>query len=125
VEHRWGQRRAVNTSARIVVDAGVTAAASLLDFSLSGGFIETELELVPLARLLLEIDLLEGRIARALRIDAYVVRQSGRGYGIEWHNLNPNNLPTAWAQHQLHGSPPQPLALAGRKPLAFPGARRI
>jgi hypothetical protein len=98
VEHRWGQRRAVNTPARIHVDTRIAVAARLLDFSLSGGFIETTLELIPLARLLLEIDSPESGTADVLRIGAFVVRRAGRGYGIEWHSLATGNLPTAWVQ---------------------------
>jgi hypothetical protein len=125
VEHRWGQRQTVNTSARIVVDARIVAPARLLDFSLSGGFIETELDFVPLTRLTLEIDFLDGRTAGALLIDAYVVRRAAGGYGIEWHKLSADNLPTAWVQEQLRESAPQAHAVSWGKRLALCAARHI
>jgi hypothetical protein len=101
MEHRWGQRRAVDTLAHIHVDARVAAAARLVDFSLSGGFVETTLELAPLAPLLLVIDAPESGTASGWRMAASVVRRAARGYGIEWHRLATGELPMDWVQAEL------------------------
>jgi hypothetical protein len=85
MEHRWGQRKAVDMSAHILHGGCRLATASLLNVSLSGAFMETDLELVPLARLSLEIDLPNHAADGTLRIGAFVVRRGGGGYGIEWY----------------------------------------
>jgi hypothetical protein len=109
MEHRWGQRKTVDMSVHILHGGCRFATANLLNVSLSGAFIETELELIPLARLSLEIDLPNHTAAGTLRIGAFVVRRGGSGYGIEWYKapaMDARIEPDRGSQHFPGLAPP-------------------
>jgi hypothetical protein len=117
MEHRWGQRKAVDVSAHILHGGCRFATANLLNVSLSGAFIATDLELVPLARLSLEIDRPHQGAEGTLRMGAYVVRRGGSGYGIEWYKAAGEGERIASDQGNLH--------VWGSRRLPNPRQRRI
>lgn len=97
MEHRWGQRSAVDFPVRLTCDPYATGRrARLLNVSVSGAFVATALRPPLLAGIQLDIDL-PGRAAadRPLRIGAYVVRRSTGGFAVEWHELLSDRLASA------------------------------
>ncbi len=98
MEHRWGQRRVVDLPVRLTCHPYTVGRGRLLNASVSGAFIATELQLPLLASVQVEIEL-PGRpsIEGPLRIDAYVMRRSVGGFGLEWHELLTHPVAYAFA----------------------------
>ena len=84
MEHRWGQRTAVDLVVSLRGFSGTSGMGRLRDVSATGAFLQTNLELPLLAPM--RIDLLEGipPACHCCEGRAYVVRKAAAGFGIEW-----------------------------------------
>jgi PilZ domain len=82
MEHRWGNRVAIDLRVQMFVDPASTAWGKLRDISVSGGFLETELRVAALSTLRMTVPARGTRGARAVR--AIVVRSGDDGVGVEW-----------------------------------------
>jgi hypothetical protein len=83
MEHRWGERFPVRAAVRLHC-AKWDAAGYLKDASLSGAFVHTRLLVAPWTQV--EIALL------GVRIEAYVVRVTADGLGVEWAEFAPSAI---------------------------------
>jgi hypothetical protein len=81
MEHRWGHRVAVRLDVRLVCGRFAIGEGRLRDVSVSGAFIETELELPILAQVRIG--------ASDFEVAAHVVRAEATGIGVEWCALAP------------------------------------
>jgi hypothetical protein len=84
MEHRWGNRIALELPVMIVTTAGRRGFGILRNFSSSGGYVETTLPLAPLAPLEVELHGPSGIADQDRRLTGYVVRRDRCGLGIEW-----------------------------------------
>jgi hypothetical protein len=86
MEHRWGNRIAVDVRVRIST-AGLVGNGTLRNLSVSGAFIETTLPLATMS--LVHIRIARGPHGRASPAEAsgFVVRKEGHGIGVEWVEL--------------------------------------
>ena len=84
MEHRWGRRVRTNVSVRVLAAPASAGYGRLRDISISGGYIETRLQLPPLSSLRMTVDS-QTRPANAARVvHAVVVRCEADGIGVEW-----------------------------------------
>src|ERR1700733_13340371 len=89
MEHRWGQRIAVNIPIRLRLSrSGPISIGRLTNVSLSGAFLTPRFDLRTLARLQVFFE-----IPRTKRLpsatDAFVARISAQGIGLEWCDFSP------------------------------------
>ncbi|HTP40605.1 MAG TPA: PilZ domain-containing protein [Steroidobacteraceae bacterium] len=101
MEHRWGNRIAVDLPVRIS-GAGFTGTGILRNLSVSGGFIETSLPLPSLGMVCVQIP--RGRNAGlpAAGTWGFVARQDQWGIGVEWCDLAPLAMsPAALSSHSV------------------------
>ncbi|HEY6925215.1 MAG TPA: PilZ domain-containing protein [Steroidobacteraceae bacterium] len=82
MEHRWGQRKSVNTSVQLRTQGGVVAIGRMTNVSVSGAFVQTALQAPSLARVQLIVSL--NRSHGAALIEAQIVRKTEAGLGLEW-----------------------------------------
>ncbi len=80
MEHRWGARQATDVRVEFVAVPGGTGAGRLLDVSMTGAYMSTQ---VPL-RLLSLVHLTPAARPGADAMTAYVVRCDATGVGLEW-----------------------------------------
>jgi hypothetical protein len=86
MEHRWGCRLRVNHLTRIVDARGVRSIALVRDVSATGAFLETSAPLPGLSRLAVH---LSSSASVAQWVDAYAVRRTAEGIGVEWCEFAP------------------------------------
>jgi hypothetical protein len=79
MEHRFGRRFRCGTPVRLSAD-GISSKARLADVSLSGAYLQTELD-VPLSAV---IEITAERNGRRVSLRGSVVRRDARGMGVEW-----------------------------------------
>jgi hypothetical protein len=85
MEHRWGQRITINVPVRIESVDGETANGRLLDASISGALLETDLHAPVCTPLTVWVPASEG--SRAQVLDACVTRTEPGRLGIEWRDM--------------------------------------
>ena len=88
MEHRWGQRMAVDFTARVGAEPASRHLARVVDVSISGAFLRIGLPVDDLHAVHIEIPLPGKRRARRV-VEAYVVRRAEDGVGVEWADLAP------------------------------------
>jgi hypothetical protein len=89
MEHRWGERMAVDVPIRLGATVFSAKRGRLVNLSLSGGFIKTNLNLRVLSRLEVVIEA-PRRVKRdAVMVAAYVARKTDEGIGVEWCEFAP------------------------------------
>lgn len=108
MEHRWGERSAVNLPVRVMRPPAIIGWGRLRDVSVTGAFIETSLPLPPLT--FVEVDLSVAR-GRSCRVSGCVVRRTPEGVGIEWCEPSEESLD---AIASLPASPPLAAPVAER-----------
>ena len=81
MEHRWGERSAIDVPARVVRRPGIIGAGRLRNVSLTGAFLETTLPLPPMTFVEIEVACGAGM---SRRFGACVVRRASDGVGLEW-----------------------------------------
>ncbi len=95
MEHRWGKRVILSVAVRLRTRAGHAIPGRIENASLSGAFVRTSPDLPPYAHVLLEI---EGTPVKSQPIDAYVVRVTPEGLGLEWAEFAPPAIATLLAR---------------------------
>jgi len=90
MEHRWGERVAVYLSVELYCGSGAPVAGSLENVSSSGAFVRTQGRGPP--RGPVEVTFAEYGVDRsgAVRLPAFVVRETAAGVGIEWSEFAPH-----------------------------------
>jgi hypothetical protein len=89
MEHRWGERFAVDIAVRLGSKPYAVRTGRLADVSMSGGNILVGVDLRLLSRVQVAL-VLPGRFAHATPVvSAYVVRKHRHGVGIEWCEYAP------------------------------------
>jgi hypothetical protein len=89
MEHRWGERFAVDFAVRIAARPYTVRAGRLVDLSISGARIQTACELRNLVRVQIAIALPNQFEHPIPMVAAYVVRRHGDGVCVEWCDLAP------------------------------------
>jgi hypothetical protein len=84
MEHRWGHRIVCGTPARLSASGGTSGVGRLRDVSLSGGFVETALDLPLFARVTVFV--------RDTEVSGSVTRTDDDGVGIEWCDSEPRAI---------------------------------
>lgn len=84
MEHRWGERVALHQTVELSWSASPPVAGSLENVSSSGAFVRTAGHRPPRG----PVDVTF--YAQAARLEAYVVRQTDIGVGIEWCEFAPS-----------------------------------
>lgn len=87
MEHRWGPRVMVQVPVHLTTPSGAESAATLRDASISGGFLETDLDLPVHARLSVVLLVGTGPERRAVELAACVTRVAANGVGVEWRDM--------------------------------------
>jgi hypothetical protein len=87
MEHRWGQRVKLNVPVHLATPSGAGSPARLRDASISGGFLETGLELPVGAKVSVVLLVGSGTARRAVEVPACVTRKAAGGVGIEWRDM--------------------------------------
>jgi len=89
MDHRWGERIKVDFPVRLVTHAFSRRDARLMDLSVSGAYILTNIFIRPHSRV--EVALLASPWARheAVVVSGYVTRRYRAGVGIEWCEFAP------------------------------------
>jgi PilZ domain-containing protein len=84
MEHRWGSRKAIDVPVRFIALPATIGTGRITNVSMTGAFLETRLELRPMALLYVEMIHLSQGPGRRKRLSASVVRRTELGVGIEW-----------------------------------------
>ena len=90
MEHRWGARIRADLAVRLLVKPAGIGSGRILDLSLTGAFVQTELSLPALSTVYLEPVGLERGARRSQRIAACVIRCGPIGFGLEWCDSDPH-----------------------------------
>jgi hypothetical protein len=89
MEHRWGERIAVDIPIKLAVRPYSVRSAHLMNLSLSGAYIKTGFDMRLLARIQVVIELpLRFKHATPV-ISAYIARKLLDGCGVEWCEFAP------------------------------------
>jgi len=89
MEHRWGERVQVDFPVRLSAHPFTKRNGRLTDLSVSGGYIESSVDLRALARIEVSILVVPWAKHEASVIAAYVTRKYRHGVGIEWCEFAP------------------------------------
>jgi PilZ domain-containing protein len=89
MEHRWGQRFAVDIVVRLGSKPYAVRTGRLIDLSMSGGCIRIGMDLRMLSRVQVAL-VLPARFSQATPVlSAYVARRHRDGVGVEWCDFAP------------------------------------
>jgi PilZ domain len=89
MEHRWGERVGVDIPVRITGHPFNVRTGRLSNLSVSGAFIRAEVDVRPLSRILVAIELPHRPKSDAPMVAAFVARKLKDGIGIEWCEFKP------------------------------------
>jgi hypothetical protein len=89
MDHRWGQRVAVDLAVQLLCHPRTIAVGRLMNVSVSGAYVRTGIVPALLAPVRILGFLSEGEGSRREAIEGYVVRRESGGFGIEWFELAP------------------------------------
>ena len=89
MEHRWGERVGVDIPVRITGHPFTVRTGRLSNLSVSGAFIRAEVDVRPLSRIVVAIELPHRPKRDAPMIPAFVARKLKDGIGIEWCEFKP------------------------------------
>jgi PilZ domain-containing protein len=106
MEHRWGERVGVDIPVRITGHPFTVRTGRLSNLSVSGAFIRADVDVRPLSRILVAIELPQLPKRDAPMIPAFVARKLKDGIGIEWCEFKPpainRLLQSSTARHYRH-----------------------
>lgn len=102
MEHRWGQRVAVDVAVRIAARRYKVRAARLVDLSVSGAYIKVAADLRLLSRVQVAIALPHRFAHPTPVVPAYVARKYRDGVGVEWCDLAPKPVVELLRYAALH-----------------------
>jgi len=89
MEHRWGERIAVDIPVQVSAPPLFVGTGRITDISISGAWISGRFDLPPLARAFVVFDFLLGGAQESLPIACFVARVRATGMGVEWRELAP------------------------------------
>ena len=89
VEHRWGERIALDLPVRLSVRARFVAQGRISHASLSGAVVSTSERIPPQTYIDVELNLSGLRRPKAYRVQAFVVRRTALGIALEWCEFAP------------------------------------
>ena len=92
MDHRWGQRVAVDLAVQLLCHPRTIAVGRLMNVSVSGAFVRTGFVPALLAPVRILGFLSETEGTRRAAIEGYVVRRERDGFGIEWFELAPAGI---------------------------------
>lgn len=92
MDHRWGQRVAVDLAVQLLCHPRTVAVGRLMNVSVSGAFVRTGVVPALLAPVRILGFLSEHEGMRRAAIEGYVVRRERGGFGIEWFELAPAGI---------------------------------
>ena len=84
MDHRWGRRQPTDLEVRFAAAAEASGTGRVLNISLTGAYLETQVPLNLLSVVYLESSGSAMGARQQRRIAASVVRQDARGVGLEW-----------------------------------------
>lgn len=84
MEHRWGSRQVIDVPVRFIALPATIGAGRITNVSMTGAFLETRMQLRPMALLYVEMIHRSQEPGRRRRLSASVVRRTELGVGIEW-----------------------------------------
>ena len=84
MDHRWGQRRATDFVVHVIATSGRTAAARMVNVSMTGAYLETSVLLRLNSLIHLAPYLPDNFTGGSNRVAANVVRHDARGVGLEF-----------------------------------------
>jgi hypothetical protein len=87
MEHRWGQRVALELPVVLEIDGRNAGPGVLRDASISGALIETALELPVFTNLVVSLPAFEESAPRPAGLAACVVRCAATGIAVEWRDM--------------------------------------
>jgi hypothetical protein len=90
MEHRWGERFAVDLAVRVAGRPYHVRMGRLLDLSVSGAYLNMSADLRLLSRVQIAIALPQSLAHPTSMVAAYVARLSADGVGVEWCEHAPN-----------------------------------
>ena len=107
LNHRWGHRLSVDIDVQLLCPPRMTGLGRLTDMSVSGAFVETDLDLPLLSAIRVLSELRNGHENfESHTATAYVVRRSRAGIGIEWLQLAPALVRAILAEPLSTGTTP-------------------
>src|SRR5260370_3011016 len=89
MKHRWGEMGVVDIPVRITGHPFTVRMGRLSDLSVSGAFIRADIDVRPLSRILVAIELRHRPKSEAPLIPAFVARKFNDCLGIEWSEFKP------------------------------------
>jgi hypothetical protein len=98
MEHRWGQRIAVDRAVRLTGRPSALGFGRLCNLSLSGAWIGTKLRLATGVRLYVSVEPVEPGSDAPSGVEACVVRRDATGLGVEWCD-QASELVLQWLRH--------------------------
>jgi hypothetical protein len=106
MEHRWGERVGVDIPVRITGHPFTVRPGRISNLSVSGAYIRGDVDVRPLSRILVTIELPHRPKSGAPIIAAFVARKLKDGIGIEWCEFKPaainRLLQSSTARHFRH-----------------------
>jgi len=118
MEHRWGNRLAVDIPVRLSLPLLSAKRGRLTNVSLSGGFITTLVDVRILCRLLVTFEDPWRSEHDTITVAAYVARRGDNGFGVEWCDF----APAVVVELVRNTNQPQ-LALSGRRDASLIASR--
>ena len=119
MERRWGNRVPVDESVCIKRENATVGFASLSEVSLSGGFLRTRWRLPNLSRVHVELPDVMKDAGTSGHIEAFIVRQTTEGLGLEWCEFAPPSIARLIETHSRNYPRTQQL------PASTPATRRM
>jgi hypothetical protein len=104
MEHRWGNRVAVDIGVRISLRPGTIGVGRIQALSMSGAWIRAQLNLPVFSRVMVVLDPSPAQEYDAASIGAYVTRTSREGFAVEWYELDPPGLSKLLHPHAFSGN---------------------
>jgi hypothetical protein len=121
MDHRWGQRVAVDLAVQLLCHPRTIAVGQLVNVSVSGAFVRTGLVPPLLAPVRILGFLSEHDGMRRAAIEGYVVRRERGGFGLEWFELAPSGI----CRFLLAGVGLSELEPAAHEPAQEPARSRV
>jgi hypothetical protein len=84
MDHRWGKRQSTNLEVRVFAPSGKTGKGRVINVSLTGAYLETQVPLCPHSLVYLRSPSQDIAASDAIHIAANVVRFGAHGFGLEW-----------------------------------------
>jgi hypothetical protein len=84
MEHRWGKRAPVDVAVTLRLASGALERARIVNLSLSGALVRTEVPLPLYSRVLVKLAAKDSFAGSPQAVSALVVREALGGVGLEW-----------------------------------------